>query len=188
MKFPNNKVIYDGGEMYNVRVKLKCEIHGEFTVNTNYYYNYFGMCPECLKLEIKDPKTANGYDKDIFRYRIKLTKTGILKYFSHLDWQNTFLKALSRTDLNIVYSLGYNPMMKVSMGIALPLFCESEGGLVDLELFDNLKPEELKLRLEKVLPEESKIISIVKIPKNAYYHSHKQLRNKYYFSYYIICF
>ena len=120
-----------------------------------------------LKLEIKDPKTANGYDKDIFRYRIKLTKTGILKYFSHLDWQNTFLKALSRTDLNIVYSLGYNPMMKVSMGIALPLFCESEGELVDLELFDNLKPEELKLRLEKVLPEGSKIISIVNIEKSA---------------------
>ncbi len=120
-----------------------------------------------LKLEIKEPKTANGYDKDIFRYRIKLTKTGILKYFSHLDWQNTFLKALSRTNLNIVYSLGYNPMMKVSMGIALPLFCESEGELVDLELFDNLKPEELKLRLEKVLPEGSKIISIVNIEKSA---------------------
>lgn len=120
-----------------------------------------------LKIEAKDPRTANGYDKDIFKYRIKLTKTGILKYFSHLDWQNTFLKALSRTDLNIVYSLGYNPMMKVSMGIALPLFCESEGELVDLELFDNLKPEELKLRLEKVLPEESKIISIVNIEKSA---------------------
>ena len=53
------------------------------------------------------------------------------------------------------------------MGIALPLFCESEGELVDLELFDNLKPEELKLRLEKVLPEGSKIISIVNIEKSA---------------------
>lgn len=118
-----------------------------------------------LKIEIKDPKTCQGYDKEIFKYRIKLTKTGILKYFSHLDWQNTFFKALSRTDLNVVYSLGYNPSMKVSMGIALPLFAESECELVDLELFDKLTPDELKTKLEKVLPQGSEIISIVNIEK-----------------------
>ena len=120
-----------------------------------------------LKIEVKDPKTCQGYDREIFKYRIKLTKKGILKYFSHLDWQNTFFKALARTDLNIVYSLGYNPSMKVSMGIALPLFAESECELADIELFDNLTPNELQLKLEKVLPEQSKIISIVKIEKNA---------------------
>ena len=120
-----------------------------------------------LKIEIKDPKTCQGYDKEIYKYRIKLTKTGILKYFSHLDWQNTFLKALSRTDLNVVFSLGYNPTMKVSMGIALPLFAESECELVDIELFDDISETELKLKLEKVLPEQSKIISIVKIDKGA---------------------
>lgn len=47
-----------------------------------------------LKIEKEDPKTCKHYDKPIFKYRIKLTKTGILKYFSHLDWQNTFLKQL----------------------------------------------------------------------------------------------
>lgn len=120
-----------------------------------------------LKIEIKDPKTCQGYNREIYKYRIKLTKTGILKYFSHLDWQNTFFKALARTDLDVVYSLGYNPSMKVSMGIALPLFAESECELVDIELFDNLTEQELKLKLEKVLPEQSKIISIVKIEKNA---------------------
>ena len=120
-----------------------------------------------LKIEIKDPQTCQGYDREIYKYRIKLTKTGILKYFSHLDWQNTFFKALARTDLNVVYSLGYNPSMKVSMGIALPLFAESECELIDIELFDSLTPDELKLKLEKVLPEQSKIISIVKIEKNA---------------------
>lgn len=119
-----------------------------------------------LKIEIKDPKTCQGYDKEIYKYRIMLTKTGILKYFSHLDWQNTFFKALSRSGLNVVYSLGYNPSMKVSMGIALPLFAESECERVDIELFDDITPENLKLKLEKVLPEQSKIISIVKIDKS----------------------
>ena len=100
-------------------------------------------------------------------YRIKLTKTGILKYFSHLDWQNTFFKALARTDLHVVYSQGFNPAMRVSMGVALPLFAESLTEFVDIELYDNLTTDELKLKLEKVLPKESKIISIEKLPKGA---------------------
>lgn len=120
-----------------------------------------------LKIEIKDPSLCQGYDKETYKYRLKLTKTGILKYFSHLDWQNTFFKSLSRTDLNVVYSLGYNPSMKVSMGVALPLFCESGCELVDVELFDNLTPDELKLKLEKVLPDGCEIISIVNLDKSA---------------------
>lgn len=55
--------------------------------------------------------------------------------------------------------------MKVSMGIALPLFAESDGELIDIELFDNISPNELKLKLEKVLPEQAQILSIVKIDK-----------------------
>ena len=120
-----------------------------------------------LKIEKEDPKTCKHYDKPIYKYRIKLTKTGILKYFSHLDWQNTFLKAIARTDLNVVFSQGFNPTMKISMGIALPLFAESITELVDIELFDDIMPDELKLKLEKVLPQQSQILSIVKIDKSA---------------------
>lgn len=100
------------------------------------------------------------------KYRIKLTKTGILRYFSHLDWQNTFLKALARSGLNIAFSQGFNPTMKVSLGVALPLFLESECELVDIEIYDSISQADLQLKLEKVLPEGCKIISIVKIDKS----------------------
>lgn len=101
------------------------------------------------------------------KYRIKLTKNGILRYFSHLDWQNTFHKALSRSGLKIAYSQGFNPTMKVSLGVALPLFIESECELVDIELLEEIKEHEIKLKLEKVLPDGCKIKSIVKIDKSA---------------------
>ena len=114
-----------------------------------------------------DPKTCPAEIRETFKYRIKLTKTGILKYFSHLDWQNTFFKAIARTDLKVAFSLGFNPTMKISMGVALPLFAESLCELVDIELYDNLPEESLKLKLEKVLPEQSKILSIKQIPKSA---------------------
>ena len=114
-----------------------------------------------------DPHTHETDKREVFRYRIKLTKTGILRYFSHLDWQNTFLKALSRSGLNIAFSQGFNPTMKVSMGVALPLFAQSKCELVDIEIYDSLPEEEIKQKLEKVLPSGAEILSIVKIEKSA---------------------
>ena len=123
---------------------------------------------EALKLfEPNDPSTAKPLNLPVYKYRIKLTKTGILKYFSHLDWQNTFFKAIARTDLRVAFSQGFNPSMKISMGIALPLFAESKCELVDIELYDDISPAELKLKLEKVLPPQSEILSIVKIEKSS---------------------
>lgn len=101
------------------------------------------------------------------KYRIKLTKKDILRYFSHLDWQNTFLKALSRSGLNVAFSQGFNPTMKVSLGVALPLFIQSECELVDIELNEDIKISELQLKLEKVLPDGCKITSIEKLDKGA---------------------
>lgn len=127
--------------------------------------------PYIAKCEMQKEKSKiNTFDTlqlSPAKYRIKLTKKGILRYFSHLDWQNTFLKALARTGLNIAFSQGFNPTMKVSMGVALPLFIESECELVDIELYDDVKIDDLQLKLEKVLPIGCKILSIVKIDKSA---------------------
>ena len=120
-----------------------------------------------LKFEVVNPHTRETDKREVFKYRIKLTKTGILRYFSHLDWQNTFLKALSRSGINIAFSQGFNPTMKVSMGVALPLFAQSECEFVDIDTYDNLTSEELQLKLEKVVPQGCEIISIVKIDKSA---------------------
>jgi radical SAM-linked protein len=114
-----------------------------------------------------NPAVSPKNVKETFKYRVKLTKTGILRYFSHLDWQNTFFKAIARTNLKVAYSYGYNPTMKISMGIALPLFCESLTELVDVELWDDVSTEYFKSEIEKVLPKESQILSVTKIDKSS---------------------
>ncbi len=119
------------------------------------------------KIEYHDPRTCPNEIRQTFKYRVKLTKTGILRYFSHLDWQNTFFKAIARTDLNVAFSLGFNPTMKISMGVALPLFAQSVCELIDIELYDDIPENVLQLKLEKVLPAESKILRVNKIPKSA---------------------
>lgn len=121
-------------------------------------------------LDVKpvDPTRANvDMSIPVYRYRIKITKKGLLKYFSHLDWQNTFHKCLARTGLNIVYSLGFNPTMKVSMGIALPLFAESEGELVDIEIYDNISEQDLMDLLNSKLPNGAKVIEVKPVERYA---------------------
>jgi len=134
-----------------------------------------GVCKNLGEKQLAKPYTTNAILKltdektstpqETFKYRLKVTKYGILRYFSHLDWQNTFFKALTRTDLKMAFSQGFNPLMKVSMGIALPLFMESDGELIDIELIQRETPENIKLKLQKVLPKEAEIKEINEINK-----------------------
>lgn len=116
---------------------------------------------------VHDPgKCTVANNRVLYRYRIKVTKKGILKYFSHLDWQNTFYKAVSRTDLKVAFSMGFNPMMKISMGVALPLFIESDCELVDIELLEDTPEEHIKEELSKVLHNDAKVIKVAKLDKS----------------------
>lgn len=126
------------------------------------------VAPQYVCQKVKPQKDLNTQKiSQTYKYRIKLTKKGILRYFSHLDWQGTFLKALARTGLDIAFSQGFNPSMKVSLGVALPLFIESECELVDIELNEEISTENLKLKLEKVLPSGCQIKEIKELSKEA---------------------
>ena len=55
-----------------------------------------------------------------------MTKTGALKYISHLDFLKLMIKAVKKAKIDVAYSLGFNPSPKLSLGIALPLFIERQ--------------------------------------------------------------
>ncbi len=121
-----------------------------------------------LNKEPADPTRAHvDPNIPVYRYRLKVTKKGLLRYFSHLDWQGTFHKVLARTGLNMAFTLGFNPTMKVSMGIALPLFAESEGELVDIEIYDNLTCDEVRDIINPKLPEGAKIVGVKQVERYA---------------------
>lgn len=116
--------------------------------------------------EHHDPTRANvDPNIPVYRYRLKITKKGLLRYFSHLDWQSTFHKVLARSGLNMVFSLGFNPTMKVSMGVALPLFAQSEGELVDIEIYDNLTENEVMDVINPKLPDGAKIVDVKRVER-----------------------
>lgn len=129
-------------------------------------YTASDAAQKVVNTEKVDPTRAHPDPNiPVYRYRLKITKKGVLRYFSHLDWQNTFHKVLARSGLRMAYSLGFNPTMKVSMGIALPLFAESEGELVDIEILDKYTKEELISIINKNLPQGAKVIDVKEVER-----------------------
>jgi radical SAM-linked protein len=105
-------------------------------------------------------------EEESFRYRLKLQKTGVLKYISHLDWLRMIYRSLRKAGLKLCYTKGFNPSPKISIGNALPLFVESICEYADIEIAASFEADELKEKINEFLPEESKILQIVKISKD----------------------
>lgn len=88
----------------------------------------------------------------------KYTKTGNLKYISHLDVLRFIQRAVKRAGINAKYSEGFNPHMKTSFGFPLSLGTESIGEYFELELNEELAPEKYVEKMNAVMPKEMQIL------------------------------
>ncbi|WMJ76573.1 MULTISPECIES: TIGR03936 family radical SAM-associated protein [unclassified Sedimentibacter] len=88
----------------------------------------------------------------------KYSKTGNLKYISHLDVLRFIQRSVNRAGIRAKYSEGFNPHMKTSFGFPLSLGIESIGEYFEIELNENLPPEEFKRKMNSVMPKEMQII------------------------------
>ena len=59
-------------------------------------------------------------------YRLFYTKTGRLKYISHLDTNRLMQRTLKRSGLPVWYSEGFNPHIYITFALPLALGLESE--------------------------------------------------------------
>ena len=98
------------------------------------------------------------------RYKIValFSKTGEMKFVSHLDLMRMFARAVRRADLPVMLTQGFNPHPKISISKALKLGVESQGEEVIFHLNSSVDPVEFAGRMNNSLPEgveirESKI-------------------------------
>ncbi len=94
-----------------------------------------------------------GMDKINFVF----SKTGTMKYISHLDLMRLFARALRRAEIPVKMTEGFNPHPKLSLKKALKLGVESEAEEATVVLKGPISPEDFKLKLEAVLPEGIRI-------------------------------
>ena len=93
-------------------------------------------------------------------YRIKYTKTGKLKYISHLDLLRTMQRVFLRAELPVWYSEGFNPQPKLSFGLPLSVGCDSCCEYMDVRLTEAMICEEMAARLSDALPEEMSVVRV----------------------------
>lgn len=97
------------------------------------------------------------------RYLIKFTKTGGVKFISHLDTLRTLHRALKREEVPISYSKGFNPHPSISIASPLSLGVSSLCEYADLEMEEYMDEKELVDRLNSSLPEGIRVLEALNI-------------------------
>ncbi len=94
----------------------------------------------------------------MYKILCKYTKTGNLKFISHLDILRLMQRAICRAKLPAKYSEGFNPHIKIAFGFPLSLGVESIGEYFELELTEKLDIEKIVDALNNVLPNKIRIL------------------------------
>ncbi|BDV41376.1 B12-binding protein [Geotalea uraniireducens] len=84
--------------------------------------------------------------------RLRYTKTGRMRFLSHLEMIGLFTRAVHRARLPIRFSQGFHPHPKFSFATALSVGIESMAEYMDMEVAPGLEPAELRSRLNAALP------------------------------------
>ena len=87
-----------------------------------------------------------------YKMRFIFTKTGSMKFISHLDLMRLFMRAFRRAGLPIKMTEGFSPHPKFSIKRALKLGLESDNEEASVFLREDLSPSEFEGRLRVQLP------------------------------------
>lgn len=97
---------------------------------------------------------------DFVDVRMWFTKTGNLKFISHLDLNRFMQRALKRAKLPLWHTEGFNPHPYVTFALPLSLGQESECEIVDFRLTKPMAATEVKEAIQAVFPPEMTVLQV----------------------------
>ncbi len=98
--------------------------------------------------------------------RVEFSKTGILKYLSHLELIFVIQRAIRRAGIKIDYSKGFNPMPEISFGPPLGVGISGLSEYFDMKVFPPFDLDANKEKLNLCLPEGIRIKQMSTIPSD----------------------
>lgn len=131
--------------------------------------------PQRLSFEKEDNKINKNFNilnktetKNLFTLRLRFARRGKIKFISYLDQVEIIKRVLRMSFLPVCYTLGFNPQIKMSLGIPIPVGYESNSEYVDVELRDKVKIEDVIKIVNNHLPEGMSLMSakIFSLPLN----------------------
>lgn len=86
------------------------------------------------------------------KIRATFSKSGDMRFISHLDLMRLFSRALRRADLPVRITKGFSPHLKVSIKRALKLGIESENEELDVYIAERIEQNFFMESLNESLP------------------------------------
>ena len=93
-----------------------------------------------------------------YRLRATYTKTGLLRFLSHLEIVRLFQRAVGRCNVPIAFSQGYHPLPQISFGPALPVGTEGLRELADFFFTQPVAADEFLRQMNAALPEDIRMV------------------------------
>jgi radical SAM family uncharacterized protein/radical SAM-linked protein len=97
------------------------------------------------------------------RARIILTKTGTMRFISHLDYMEIVKRGLRILGMPVSYTQGFNKHERIAAGFPLPLGIESEHEIFDMDLYGEYDAAEIFAKGPAAFPAGVRIVSLSQI-------------------------
>lgn len=101
------------------------------------------------------------------KHRIRFRKSGDLRLVSHHDLMRCFERMLRRAELPYHATAGFNPKPRMIFALSLGLGIEGCAEVVELELDEEIPPEEVRARLVRQAPPGLEVLSVRRIDVRA---------------------
>jgi len=98
------------------------------------------------------------------KVRIRFRKSGDLRLVSHLDLMRSFERMLRRAALPFRMTQGFHPTPRLVLAQSLPLGVIGHNEVLDLELNEEVAPDEVLRRLREQAPPGIEFLSAVRLP------------------------
>lgn len=92
--------------------------------------------------------------------RLLFSKTDRCKYISHLDINRCMSRALTRAQIPLWYTEGFNPHPYMSFSLPLPLGVESMCESLEIRITGDISNSKIKDKLNAVLPTGIRIVDV----------------------------
>ena len=91
------------------------------------------------------------------------SKTGDMRFISHLDLMRLLQRAVRRAGLPVAMTKGFSPHLRISVTRALKLGVASSGEEAVFHIDGDIKPHDFADRINAKLPEGVKVLSAEEI-------------------------
>lgn len=101
------------------------------------------------------------------KYYLEFSKTGNIRFISHLDLLRLFKRAFKRAGVELVYSQGFNPHPKLGFAQPLSLGYEGMREILEFETLIEYRDDQIKEILSPLMPEGIEVRTSRSLPSEA---------------------